>query len=124
MTSIQNATGMEGRQLERVQNSLMGNNISQDDVTQALLLRTAREVNGGEGNLSDLQAMIEEMPNNTELQTQFFEKIQKMTGGGEMGRQVMKQIFPNLSMRDIIDLGGKTGMDAIVTGKQIGRAHV
>lgn len=112
MTSIQNATGMEGRQLERVQNSLMGNNVSQDDVTQALLLRTAREVNGGKGNLSDLQAMIEEMPNNTELQTQFFEKIQKMTGGGEMGRQVMKQIFPNLSMRDIIDLEGKTGMDA------------
>lgn len=112
MTSIQNATGMEGRQLDRVQNSLMGNNISQDDVTQALLLRTAREVNGGKGNLSDLQAMIEEMPQNTELQTQFFEKIQKMTGGGEMGRQVMKQIFPNLSMRDIIDLEGKTGMDA------------
>lgn len=112
MTSIQNATGMEGRQLDRVQNSLMGNNISQDDVTQALLLRTAREVNGGEGNLSDLQAMIEEMPQNTELQTQFFERIQKMTGGGEMGRQVMKQIFPNLSMRDIIDLEGKTGMDA------------
>ena len=46
MTSIQNATEMEGRQLERVQTSLMGNNISQDDVSQALLLRTAREVAG------------------------------------------------------------------------------
>lgn len=112
MTSIQNATGMEGRQLERVQNSLMGNNISQDDVSQALLLRTAREVAGPDAQLSDLQAMIEQMPDKPELQQQFFERIQKMTGGGEMGRQVMKSIFPNLSMTDIIDLEKATGNDA------------
>ena len=112
MTSIQNATGMEGRQLERVQNSLMGNNISQDDVSQALLLRTAREVARPDAKLSDLQAMIEQMPEKPELQQQFFERIQKMTGGGEMGRQVMKSIFPNLSMTDIIDLEKATGNDA------------
>lgn len=112
MTSIQNATGMEGRQLERVQNSLMGNNISQDDVSQALLLRTAREVAGPNDQLSDLQAMIEQMPEKPELQQKFFERIQKMTGGGEMGRQVMKSIFPNLSMTDIIDLETATGNDA------------
>lgn len=112
MTSIQNATGMEGRQLERVQNSLMGNNISQDDVSQALLLRTAREVARPDAQLSDLQAMIEQMPKKSELQQQFFERIQKMTGGGEMGRQVMKSIFPNLSMTDIIDLENATGNDA------------
>ena len=112
MTSIQNATGMEGRQLERVQNSLMGNNISQDDFSQALLLRTAREVAGPDAQLSDLQAMIEQMPEKPELQQKFFERIQKMTGGGEMGRQVMKSIFPNLSMTDIIDLEKATGNDA------------
>lgn len=112
MTSIQNATGMEGRQLERVQNSLMGNNISQDDVSQALLLRTAREVAGPDAQLSDLQAMIEQMPEKPELQQKFFERIQKMTGGGEMGRQVMKSIFPNLFMTDIIDLEKATGNDA------------
>lgn len=112
MTSIQNATGMEGRQLERVQNSLMGNNISQDDVSQALLLRTAREIAGPDAQLSDLQAMIEQMPEKPELQQKFFERIQKMTGGGEMGRQVMKLIFPNLSMTDIIDLEKATGNDA------------
>lgn len=112
MTSIQNATGMEGRQLERVQNSLMGNNISQDDVSQALLLRTAREVAGSDAQLSDLQAMVEQMPEKPELQQKFFERIQKMTGGGEMGRQVMKSIFPNLSMTDIIDLEKATGNDA------------
>lgn len=112
MTSIQNATGMEGRQLERVQNSLMGNNISQDDVSQALLLRTAREIAGPDAQLSDLQAMIEQMPEKPELQQQFFERIQKMTGGGEIGRHVMKSIFPNLSMTDIIDLEKATGNDA------------
>lgn len=112
MTSIQNATGMEGRQLERVQNSLMGNNISQDDFSQALLLRTAREIAGPDAQLSDLQAMIEQMPEKPELQQKFFERIQKMTGGGEMGRQVMKSIFPNLSMTDIIDLEKATGNDA------------
>lgn len=112
MTSIQNATGMEGRQLERVQNSLMGNNISQDEVSQALLFRTAREVAGPNAQLSDLQAMIEQMPEKTELQQKFFERIQKMTGGGEMGRQVMKSIFPNMSMTDIIDLEKATGNDA------------
>lgn len=112
MTSIQNATGMEGRQLERVQNSLMGNNISQDDVSQALLLRTAREIARPDAQLSDLQAMIEQMPEKPELQQKFFERIQKMTGGGEMGRQVMKSIFPNLSMTDIIDLEKATGNDA------------
>ena len=112
MTSIQNATGMEGRQLERVQNSLMGNNISQDDVSQALLLRTAREIASPNAQLSDLQAMIEQMPEKSELQQKFFERIQKMTGGGEMGRQVMKSIFPNLLMTDIIDLEKATGNDA------------
>lgn len=112
MTSIMRATGMEGRQLERVTNALSGNEVSQDDVTQALLLRTARDISGGEGNLSDLQAMIDEMPQNVDLQMKFFDRIKQMTGGGEMMRQVMKAVFPNLTMRDIIDLEGKTGMDA------------
>lgn len=112
MTSIQNATGMEGRQLERIQNALMGNNISQDDVSQALLFRTAREIAGPDAQLSDLQAMIEQMPEKPELQQQFFERIQKMSGGGEAGRQIMKAIFPNLYMTDIIDLEKATGNDA------------
>lgn len=104
MTSIQNATGMEGKQLERVQNALMGNDISQDDTTQALLLRTARQLNP-EGNLSDLQAMIEDMPNDPtgRLQKAFFRQIRQMTGGGEQMRHILKAIFPQLYMTDIID---------------------
>lgn len=102
MTSIQNATGMEGKQLERVQNALMGVNISQDETTQALLMRTARQINPN-GSLSDLQAMIEKMPQDTKLQKEFFGQIRDMTGGGEQMRQVLKAVFPQLNMSDIID---------------------
>lgn len=113
MTSIQNATGMEGRQLNRVQEALMGQNVAQDDVTQALLLRTAREINPN-AQLSDLQAMVEQMPGDTELQEKFFTSLQSMTGGGEMMRQVMKAVFPGLSMTDIVDLdNGKIKLDEL-----------
>ena len=126
MTSIQNATGMEGKQLERVQNALMGNNISQDDTTQALLLRTARELNP-EGNLSDLQAMIEDMPNDPtgKLQKAFFGQIRQMTGGGEQMRHVLKAIFPQLSMTDIIDadLGKITEDELFGKGRTTGARY-
>ena len=112
MTSIQNATGMEGRQLERVQNALMGGSISQDEVSQALLMRTARELAGPDANLSDVQAKMEQMQQDPELQKTFFERIQKTSGGGEMSRQMMKAIFPQLSMTDIIALEKSTGNDA------------
>lgn len=110
MTSIQNATGMEGRQLERVQNSLMGNSISQDEVTQALLMRAARKVSGPNARYSDIKATIEDMPNNTELQKEFFDLIQRMTGGGEVGRFVMQHVYQR-SMSDIIKLEKKTDLD-------------
>lgn len=110
MTSIQNATGMEGRQLERVQNSLMGNSISQDEVTQALLMRAARKVSGPNARYSDIKAAIEDMPNKTELQKEFFDLIQRMTGGGEVGRFVMQHVYQR-SMSDIIKLEKKTDLD-------------
>lgn len=110
MTSIQNATGMEGRQLERVQNSLMGNSISQDEVTQALLMRAARKVSGPNARYSDIKAAIEDMPNNTKLQKEFFDLIQRMTGGGEVGRFVMQHVYQR-SMSDIIKLEKKTDLD-------------
>lgn len=103
MTSIQNATGTEGRQLERLQQALTGQNISKDDVTQALLLRTARQMNP---NLSmfDLEAAIENMPNDINLQRQFLQTIQEMTGGGDMMKYTLQAIFPNLSKNDILTI--------------------
>ena len=108
MTSIQNSTGAEGRQLERLQNAFTGGSISQDETTQALLMRTARELNPN-GNLSDLQADIEMMQNNPKLQQQFAEKLETMTGGGEMFKQVLHTVF-GLSFTDIkkaVDEDGK-----------------
>lgn len=124
MTSIQNATKMEGKQLDRVQNALMGNNISQDDTTQALLLRVARQLNP-EGNLSDLQADIEDMANNPELQKAFFGEIRKISGGGEQMRHMLKAIFPQLSMTDIIDadLGKITEEELFDKGRTSGARY-
>lgn len=124
MTSIQNATGLEGKQLQRVQGALMGADVAQDDVTQALLLRTAREIDP-EGNLSDLQALIEDMPNNDKLQAQFFDRIKQMTGGGEAMRHTLKAIFPNLSYSDIkaADLENKTGAEVFGQGTKQGGAY-
>lgn len=124
MTSIQNATKMEGKQLERVQNALMGNDISQDDTTQALLLRTARQLNP-KGNLSDLQADIEGMANNSKLQKAFFGQIRQMTGGGEQMRHVLKAIFPQLSMSDIkkADLGQITEEELFDRGRTQGAQY-
>ena len=47
--------------------------------------------------------MIEKMPQDTELQKEFFGQIRDMTGGGEQMRQVLKAVFPQLNMSDIID---------------------
>lgn len=124
MTSIQNATKMEGKQLDRVQNALMGNNISQDDTTQALLLRVARQLKP-EGNLSDLQADIEDMANNTRLQKAFFGEIRKISGGGEQMRHMLKAIFPQLSMSDIkkADLGQITEEELFDKGRTSGARY-
>lgn len=109
MTGIQNATGMEGRQLNRMQEALMGVNVAQDDVSQALLLRAARELNP-DATFSELQAYIEDMPNQPKLQERLLSNMEKMTGGGEMMRHTMKAMFPGLSMTDIVDFtkGNKT----------------
>lgn len=100
MTSIQNTTGMEGSQLARVQDALMGGNVSQDDTTQALLMRTARELNP-DGNYSDLMEDMENMRQKPELQNAFLKKIYTMTGGGEAFRTTAKSIFPGMSWSDI-----------------------
>lgn len=103
MTSIQRATGAEGRQLERFQQAFMGQSVSSDDVTQALLLRTARQINP---NLSmfELEAMVENMPNDINLQRQFLQTIQEMAGGGDMLKYTLQAIFPSLSKNDILDI--------------------
>lgn len=109
--------GFEGRQLERVTNSLTGLNVSQDDVTQALLLRTARELNPN-GSLSDLLADIDEMGDlRNGVAPKFFDKIKEMTGSNEMLRFAMKAAYPELTFSDIRKL--TSGKNENATGEQL-----
>lgn len=121
MSSIQNATGAQGPQLERYQDALMGRGVSQDDVTQALLLRTARQLNP-EGSYTDLMANVESFRagGNSKLAKQFYDQIVKVTGGkGEQFRTIMKSVYGDrLSWNDIIDLekGGATKAEELLGG--------
>lgn len=104
LASIRASTGFEGRQLERVQSAVSGQRVSQDDVTQALLMRVAREVNPKAGTFTELMSSIEKMSEDPELQRAFLNKIEEMVGNEEQLRNVLKSIFPDLSYSDVVDL--------------------
>lgn len=104
LASIRASTGFEGRQLERVQSAVSGQRVSQDDVTQALLMRVAREVNPEAGTFTELMSSIEKMSEDPELQRAFLNKIEEMVGNEEQLRNVLKSIFPDLSYSDVVDL--------------------
>lgn len=104
MSSIQNATGAQGTQLERYQDALMGRGVSQDDVTQALLLRTARQLNP-DGSYTDLMADVESFRagDNSKVAKKFYDQIVKITGGkGEQFRTILKSVYGDrLSWNDV-----------------------
>lgn len=104
LANVRASTGFEGRQLERVQSAVSGQRVSQDDVTQALLMRVAREVNPEAGTFTELMSSIEKMSEDPELQRAFLNKIEEMVGNEEQLRNVLKSIFPDLSYSDVVDL--------------------
>lgn len=117
MSSIQNATGAQGPQLERYQDALMGRGVSQDDVTQALLLRTARQLNP-EGSYTDLMADVESFRagGNSKVAKKFYDQIVKITGGkGEQFRTILKSVYGDrLSWNDVNRLEkGKLSADKL-----------
>lgn len=117
MSSIQNAIGAQGPQLERYQDALMGRGVSQDDVTQALLLRTARQLNP-EGSYTDLMADVESFRagDNPEVAKKFYDQIVKITGGkGEQFRTILKSVYGDrLSWNDVNRLEkGQLSADAL-----------
>lgn len=101
LTGIRLYTGMEGRQLERVQQAVTGQNISQDNVTQALLQRTVRELFPEANTLSAVQEKIEQIGNSPELQRAFLDKLVSMTETDEQLIQIMKAVYTNLTYSDI-----------------------
>ena len=112
MRAVRLQTGMEGRQLERVQQAFMGQGISQDDVTQTLLLRAVQQATGA-NSPSEAFAKMDDLTKNPEIMKVFLDILQQYAGGSiEMLRSLMRGAFTNLSWADIVDLTKSGTLDS------------
>lgn len=111
LSNVRTYTGMEGRQLERVQNAVTGTDMSQDPVTQALLMRVGREVFPEADTLSKLMAKLDRPQDNPELMQKFFSTLENMTDNEEQFAQLLKAVFPKLGWNDIQDFVSVTRGD-------------
>lgn len=104
-SGIRQATGLQGRQLERVQQAFTGQGISKDEVTNAMLVRSIQEVMPDKTSYSEIQEELEKMragAADPEVMENFLNRVVERTGGGsEQLRLAMSEIFPNLSWSDI-----------------------
>ena len=102
---IRQATGLQGRQLERVQQAFTGQGISKDEVTNAMLVRSIQEVMPDKTSYSEIQEELEKIragAADPEVMENFLNRVVERTGGGsEQLRLAMSEIFPNLSWNDI-----------------------
>jgi hypothetical protein len=114
LMAIQQATGAEGKQLRRYQEAFTGQAIATDDVTNALLLRTARRLNPN-GTYSDLMADIEKVRSggDQDFMKSFLGQIRGMSGNKESYRMILKAIFPNLSQNDINEFSNTGNTDML-----------
>lgn len=114
MRAVRLQTGMEGRQLERVQQAFMGQGISQDDVTQTLLFRAAQQATGAM-NPSDVLAAMDDLSRgegDKNIMKRFLESLKEISGGSlEMLRHLMRGAFTNLSYTDINKITGRRDID-------------
>ena len=60
------------------------------------------------------------MQNGGKLAPEFFDMLKRMTGGGEMFRNVLKAVYPDLTWSDIRSL--TTGKNANASGEQLLRS--
>lgn len=102
MTGVQQTTGMQGPQLERIQEFMTGANVSQDEVTRAFMMREARKLNP-EATFSELMAMVEN-PNESGLMQNVVKSLYEETGGGENFRTTLKSVAPGMHWADINEL--------------------
>lgn len=118
LANIRANTGMEGKQLERVQKAVTGQEISKDPTSQALLIQSARDVYGKDMSFPEIMAKTEQIGQDPELQKKFLEMIEKFSGGNESQMQSMlKQIFPNLSWQDTLDITkGDKDLSSVLDG--------
>lgn len=104
LAGVRAYTGMEGKQLERVQQAISGTTISQDQVTQAFLLRAVTKLDSSVKTYSDAQAKIETIAENPELMKEFIQDLRNSTQSQEQFINVLHTAFTNLSYHDIKDL--------------------
>lgn len=101
MRAVRLQTGMEGRQLERVQEAFMGKGISQDEVTQTLLLRAVQQATGAR-TPSEAFAKMDDLTKDPDIMKEFLQILQQYAGGSlEMMRNLMKGAFTNLTWADV-----------------------
>ena len=104
-SGIRQVTGLQGRQLERVQQAFTGQGISKDEVTNAMLVRSIQEVMPDKTSYSEIQEELEKIragAADPEVMENFLNRVVERTGGGsEQLRLAMSEIFPNLSWNDI-----------------------
>lgn len=104
-SGIRQATGLQGRQLERAQQAFTGQGMSKDEVTNAMLVRSIQEVMPDKTSYSEIQEELEKIragAADPEVMENFLNRVVERTGGGsEQLRLAMSEIFPNLSWNDI-----------------------
>lgn len=104
-SGIRQATGLQGRQLERVQQAFTGQGISKDEVTNAMLVRSIQEVMPDKTSYSEIQEELEKIragAADPKVMENFLNRVVERSGGGsEQLRLAMSEIFPNLSWNDI-----------------------
>lgn len=104
MRAVRLQTGMEGRQLERVQESFMGQGISQDEVTQTLLFRAAQQATGST-TPSEILAALDDLTKgkgDKNVMKRFLDALTQMAGGSlETLRHLMGGAFTKLTYTDI-----------------------
>lgn len=115
MRAVRLQTGMEGRQLERVQQAFMGQGVSQDDVTQTLLFRAAQQATGAM-NPSEVLAAMDDLSRgegDKNIMKRFLESLKEISGGSlEMLRHLMRGAFTNLlSYTDINKITERRDID-------------
>lgn len=104
MSGIRTATGAQGRQLERYQSAFSGSGISQDETTQALLLRTLTRTNPNIRTYSEAMEQLEKVQSgnaNPEFMRSFLSELQGLSQNNEQFINLLKGVFPNLSWQDI-----------------------
>ena len=106
LAGVRAYTGAEGRQLERYQQAFSGQTMSEDDVTQALLIRSVQRMFPELKDLPEVMAKIEEARTgqSPELIQNLIGVVKELSGSQTQFLTNLHNLFPALSWQDLEDL--------------------